>query len=633
VTFANLILRKGTVQRRGERGAAILTMAAVIGLIIFPLICILSFELSRVQLAKQQLQNATDAAALTATAQLASSNVTDPTTAHQNCEAAALKVFQANLVLAQALTNTSIVTSTSDLNCAPGEAKLVFQFIDPITKLTVPITDPNGKIVNVVSGYGAYLAFGKYLGIPDFEVTAIAKGQVPRLDIVICYDVSGSMDDQTPVTFVKQKWDKTATPVVPVTGHAGAVTNIAAQSSQGVTAQGLIFNIVQPPPTGTSLNAAPPQLFEEVSAAWTNSTYYLNSTIDLGSQLRDGWVAGASDAGAPPGNYSDSTVNTEDSDPTAYTDIVCNIDGNSTFTSFNSGGFSIPNLATLVEAARGNLESTTVFNSSLAYTCVPTTVVPGPGYLNAYINARNALLQPIANSQAATNKFCDILNTDTDIHFGFVAFDDVIGTASNPGIFIDGAGNAFEQWWTIDQGTSSDPVTYGNFANIPHAFIHLNSATGITNYASTKSAISATVAQGGTNIGMPLDAAVTDLINNGRAGSVKAIILFTDGEPTAGGPLDGDPSTNARKAAVEASNAGIPIYTIGLAQTPAIEPSEIAILNDTDSNPNSGGIAAIAGHGGTFNLVTDSSQLEVTFEKIARRLVNIVANSSGDYVP
>lgn len=630
MTLTILSSAKKTSKKRGERGAAILTMAAVIGLIIFPLICIFSFELARMQLAKQQLQNATDAAALTATAQLASSNVTDPTTAHQNAEQAALQVFQCNLVLAQALTNTTIVNGTSDLSCSPGEAKLVFQFIDPITKLTVPISDPNGKIVNVVSGYGAYLAFGKYLGIPSFEITAIAKGQVPRLDIVICYDVSGSMDDQTPVTFAKMKWDKTATPIVPVSGHPGAVTILPAQSSSGATAQGLIANIVQPPPTGTSLNVAPPQLFEEVWSGWTNCTYYLNSTLDLGSQLRDGWVTGLSDAGAPPGNFADSTVDTEDGDLTAYTDLVCNIDGNNTFGGITIGSYSFPNLATLVEAARGNLESTSVYNSSLAYSVLPTTVTPQAGYLNAYATARNALLQPMTNSINATNKFCDIMNTDTDIHFGFIAFDDVIGLPAyaSQGIVFDGAGNAYEQWWSIDQY-----VDYGNYANTPHNLISLNPASGATNYAAVKSSISACVAQGGTNIGMPLDQAVTDLTTNGRAGTVKAIILFTDGEPTAGGPLDTNPLTNARKAAVEAQAAGIPIYTIGLAQTPAIEPSEIAILNDTDPNPNSGGIAAISGHGATFNLVTDSSQLDVTFEKIARRLCNIVANSAGDYVP
>ncbi len=132
---------------------------------------------------------------------------------------------------------------------------------------------------------------------------------------------------------------------------------------------------------------------------------------------------------------------------------------------------------------------------------------------------------------------------------------------------------------------------------------------------------------GATNIGASVHAAVQDLKNNSRTGSVKAIILFTDGEPTVpAGPLSSDPEANARLAAVEARDAGIAVYTIGLAQNPMIIADQEKILNDTNSDPTTGGMAAIAGHGGTFNLVTDSSQLRTTFAKIARRLVKLVSN-------
>jgi hypothetical protein len=127
-----------------------------------------------------------------------------------------------------------------------------------------------------------------------------------------------------------------------------------------------------------------------------------------------------------------------------------------------------------------------------------------------------------------------------------------------------------------------------------------------------------------SNIGAALHKAVQTLKSDSRKGSVRAIVLFTDGQPSDGGPLDNDPWMNARKAAQEAREEGIAIYTIGLAQNPAIMPGEIDILNDTNKDPASGGVAAIAGNGGTFNLVTDSKKLRVAFEKIARRLVEIV---------
>ena len=148
-------------------------------------------------------------------------------------------------------------------------------------------------------------------------------------------------------------------------------------------------------------------------------------------------------------------------------------------------------------------------------------------------------------------------------------------------------------------------------------------ASGTGSYGTVNTAIKSCIAMGSTNIGASIHAAVQDMKLNARPGTIHAIILFTDGEPTLpSGPLDTtDPLANARMAAVEANNAGIAVYTIGLAQNPALVPAETAILNDTNSNPTTGGIAAIAGHGGTFNLVTSSSQLQAQFEKIARRLV------------
>ena len=97
--------------------------------------------------------------------------------------------------------------------------------------------------------------------------------------------------------------------------------------------------------------------------------------------------------------------------------------------------------------------------------------------------------------------------------------------------------------------------------------------------------------------------------------------MFTDGQPTAGGS---DPFAYARLAATHARDAGIPVYCIGLATNPTIAINETAILNDTNSNPTSGGIAAISGQGALYYQVTNSTQLRATFEKIARHLVQLV---------
>ena len=585
-------------QLRFQKGQALIAIVGLFTFCVFPLIAVFCFELSRVTLAKQQLQNACEAAALAAVATLASSDNSSPTTTHNDCMQVALNIFKQNYVLGTELTTSTIVESERALTCGVGEAKLYFEFVNPITKAVEPITSPSAKVVRIVAVFGDKLAFGQYIGISQWNIRANADGGVPNLDVALCFDVSGSMDDQTPVTLVRRKWDATA-------GSGGAVTYDVPVGANG-PARGKIFDVLQPAPTGTSLNAMEPQWLDE---AWWNAklnfSEYLASYYGVPG-LRS--LGGYPDQGKPPGNYPPGTAPTWDG-YNAFTDMVVNIDGKTTFGGFTYGGFSFPDLPTLVEAARGNLENNTVYLQSKANTA--TSVTPRSGYQNAYRLAAAQQLQPIKDAKDASLLFTSILNTDTDCHFGFVSFDASTGTS--PG--------STENWWNIDLDSP-----YGTKLDFPRPMVPLDRSVGATNYSSVNSAIQSCVAMGSTNIGAAIHEAVQDLKAHSRTGSVKAIVLFTDGQPTApSGPLDADPWMNARKAADEANKAGIAVYTIGLAQNSAIIPGETLMLNDSNDNPNTGGIAAIARHGGTFNLVTNSANLRQAFEKIARRLVQLVA--------
>jgi Putative Flp pilus-assembly TadE/G-like len=416
-------------------------IGCIFGFIVMPFLAVMTFEIARLYLAKEQLQNATDAAVLTATATLASSNNISPTTAHNNAMQAALTVFQQNSILGAQLSSSSIVPAATDLDCLPGEAKLFFQFLDPVTKNVVPISSPNGKVINLYSCAGTHLAFGKYLGISSLQVTCVSKGAVPILDIELCFDVSGSMDDQTPVTFVLRRWDPTLSPTVgpPLSGRL--TYDIPTGATTG-SAQGTIASILQPPPIGTSLNGVFPQGFDNTSQNNYGVTLTFTGEKEpaSGPHMRAVTAVPTSngvgcDAGQPPGNYPSGT-NPFAGSNTYYTDVVVNIDGNTSFSGTTVGGYSFPDIYTLVEAARGNLETPALFTASKANTCVPSSVTPKSGYQAAYFAAAKPILQPIAASQAAALTFADILNTDTDCHFGLVAFDDGIGTANNPTVTI-----------------------------------------------------------------------------------------------------------------------------------------------------------------------------------------------------
>jgi len=588
---------------RSNKGQGVLALVSIVGFFVMPLLAVFTFEVARLYLAKQELQNACDAASLAAVATLASSDNTNTTLAHQNSIKAALKIMQSNFVLGSKLTATKLAGNRDDKAVNIGESKVYFEFRNPITNAVEDISSANAKVVRVYGSLVTTLAFGKFVGINSMSVNAIATGAVPRFDVSICFDISGSMDDQTPISCVKRKWDPTL--------NGGSISYEVISGNNGV-ANGKLFDVVKPDVTGSSLNGIAPQLLTE--SYWNGKMYfteYLAKAYGVPG-LRS--LNGYPDAGQPPGNYPPGTAFTWDGYP-AFTDMVVNIDGNQTFSSFEYQGYSFPNLNTLIEAARGNLENDAVFKSSKANTSV--TVSPRPGYQKAYLDAAANKLQPMNDAKNALLTFNDILNTDADTHFGLVSFDSAVG--ADP--------NSTETWYSVDDSSS-----YGQKQGFPLPHVKVSNAADQNNYDLVNKSIKSCVAMGSTNIGGAIHEAVQDIKNKSRLGSVKAIVLFTDGEPTLPcGPLDtSDPLRNARLAAAEARDAGIAIYTVGLAQNPAIIPQQVAILNDKNSDPSTGGIAAIAGHGGTFTEVTNSADLRSAFSKIARNLVRLIAHEASD---
>ena len=93
-------------------------------------------------------------------------------------------------------------------------------------------------------------------------------------------------------------------------------------------------------------------------------------------------------------------------------------------------------------------------------------------------------------------------------------------------------------------------------APVNQAYLNAN---GSLNTSSTlvKAIACFTQSSTGTIISTPTNEARTYLVANGRAGSVKGIILMTDGQP------NGDTCANAHTAATNAKAAGIEMFTVG----------------------------------------------------------------------
>jgi hypothetical protein len=576
-----------------------IVLGLVIAVLIIFTVGLFSFEVNRLEVARQQLRSACEAAALAAAATLASQDSMDSTAAHTDSINTALTSFHSNSVAGYTLA-PAILVSTNNDNPSADMSSLYIEFLDPHNNnQPVNLGDPAGKIVRITAAFGLRPAFGQYLGLPNVVLRATASGGVPDLDVILCFDISGSIDDQTPVTFVKRRWNTTTNKI------QYQVTSGVSGAPAGSLAQGKIFDILGPVPTGTRVNAIPPQYLTNSNTS--DIDYKLHFSEKTGSSGSAKGLRGSSNAGSPPGNRPPGTAGVGNNQ--TYTDLVVNIDGKNVFAGITSGAYNFPDIGTVVEAARGNLDSSTLFTNSKANVSLPSNVQPLAGYQAKYYELAAKNIHPLYDAQQAAIEFFTIMNTNTDGHFGFITFDDNAGTSANDSY------NDYKVDSTYNAGGS---------ANFPEPNISLNNATGVTNFTTICSAIPTTVATRGTNIGEAVYFAVQQLNTKNRPGSKKAIVLFTDGQPTAGGPLNSDPWTNARKAAQEAKKYGVPIYTIGLAQNPEIIPGEVEILNDTNSNPNTGGMAAIAGNGGKFFLVTNQSDLRKTFENIARHLVQLV---------
>ncbi|MBI2810562.1 MAG: VWA domain-containing protein, partial [Candidatus Melainabacteria bacterium] len=479
---------------------------------------------------------------------------------------------------------------------AANKAQLYFQYLDPVTRQAVPLGSTNGKIIQVTGAFGFVPFFSKFLKLlGPYPVVERSNGGLPQLDVVLCFDISASMDDFTLVSVVNRYNINKANP------------KLKQANGYTVLLKGPLYTAFKcTSPTGTALNATYPQ------------------ELDAGGGAASFSAAGR---GANTGALAPSAS------ATSFTDVVVNIDGTNDFSkgiTVNGCVFPPGNVGLLVEAARGNFESAAIATAAgVDYTTWGVT--PKAGYYAAYQQSAQAQRHPISDAILAAINFYTIMNNDCDAHFSLVTFGSDPGTTSKQLCDPDYAtlGNITDNPSTfVSNGSPSDPMV----PLPPNPGIPLVPAAGpaYSNYSSVVSSVQTLIAYGGTNIAGALQYSIKQLqsttsggLGLARPGAKKAIVLFTDGLPTASS-LGGDPTADARAQAVAANAAGIPIYCIGLCLVPSLQASQTAVLNDTNTNASTGGIAAISGSNAQYYQATDPTQLNQVFENVARSLVNLI---------
>ena len=515
---------------------------------------IFAFEIARSAMIRDQLRTATESAALGGAAALAGASQVDPLDSQTKAISAAKSVFVRNEIFGVPLNNVE-----EDFDNAPklGHAKIRLRYLDPKNNnAPVALGDPKAKTLLVETKFGFSPVFPALMGMTStvLPVTADAQGGVGDLDVVLCFDISGSMDDETQMTQVRRRWD-------PAQGK-------------------IVYDVVAQGKLAQFSGAVPPQQLDGGS---------------LNTQLR-----GAQNTGTPPGNFPPGNAAV-----TGFTDEVVNLNDQQNFSPITVDGFSFPDAATLVEAARGNLENAAVFHASQADTTLAGIVAPRAGYQAKYLETAKKHIHPLGEAQQAAKDFFTLMNKNSNAHFGLVAFDDQVGT------------NATSTFHQPNVAFSYPPAGSGDF---PLPDIQLKQPEDDTNFADVLSAIDPLVAFGGTNIGGAANTAIDMFATHSRPNAKKAIILFTDGEPNVGGPLSGNPFVNCQLAAQKAKSKGIAIYTVGLCLDPSLISAQEQVLGDKTPT----GMARIAGNGSKFFQVRNATNLRGAFASIARQLSSLV---------
>lgn len=671
-------MRNPSAQRKPS-GQVAIALNVVIAIFVVGSLGIASYEMTRILLAREQLKNCLEFAALAGTASLASTSASGAP-ANAEAKAVALNMFKMNSILGQPLTSSvNEVSSLSLLNPTTANVDMFVEFDDPITK------QPTANPSNVMRLYGAYKyvlfsgGFGS-IGVLSYNLTEQALSALPALDLILVHDNSSSMDDLTPVTAVRRFYDPSVYPPQP---------SYIIPTPGGNPEQGPISSVFCSPPIGTPLNGMEPQNldaggdprnsacikeFSEVGS--TGTTVPLRGVTNTGAMPGDsppayggvglagmtvgpgnstrGPVASApakskfdtiasakqkndkhsadlltyffnSMTGAPAMAQTPPAYNPWGADASMYTDMVVNIDGNNTYAGTVIGGYAFPDYRWLVEAARGNLENGAVAPNAIAPLAgTPMEGAATPGYRSTYRVAAYSKLEPKGTIERSLQGFVSKVAETSDCHFGFVGYNDRAGTSPNDFVRQPRISYAY-------------PVA-GNVKSLLPA---IPLSTAVDNISAINTLLSPPVndsdpmftPSGGSNLADGLQQAYNMLTGpNSRTGAMKAVVVVTDKVPTRdlAGNVYTNPSANgpaladAVTVATSLGAKGIPVFMVGVDHAGgAMTPFMQAQFSDTAA----GGVVSTAGHGGVLHTTTwvdaptTQNALNGKFNNIVRQLV------------
>lgn len=578
-------------------------------LVLLPL-GILSFELLRVNFAREQLQANVDSAALAATAALTSTSAQSDAPGK-----VALEIYKRNSILEYPLKNAYLVADVDRAHVYPGSSAISVHFLDQNGNNSGSNANRPTRRVQVKGVLGYKPPFAQYLGLGNYELRAVARAGLPKIDLALVLDVSNSMTYKTKSLYVKRySVGRGTTPNDPNLKNMYQVVG-----REGDFDPGDDYFCEVDETSGLS-NPVPGQMLRKTRIG----------DLEFDPELRNP----KGNQATPPGNIKVKIVGGSkvfDSDESVadnnkiYTDMIAAnilstdpIPGDPT----NSHNLIFPDIATVVEASRGNLDNLEAYTKSHAEASGVRRDLVGIATKAKYEELTYQTLQPWQDANQLTKNFVRFLGNSSDVHFGLIPFatlaaqspeepngtksikDNIISAKYNPpdlGAKGDGIGEFRLMQVPLRKNRSGVNAVINELGQLHHHY--------------------------GTNTADALNEARKMIVNKNhyRPDARRAVVMITDGLPVFPGeplvrlnniPADRqhrEMESDTYRIAKQIGEDGVPIYTIGFLQPGAAAKGSKVL----------GQIAIEAGHGSKFYLAENLSELKKALDYIERDLISL----------
>jgi len=295
---------------RDNRGAAVIGLCLALAMVLTA-VAFFVFDMNRMQMAQRQLTAICDSSALAGSAMLTSKDVSYETqdlsllnTTQLAAEQYAKNMFAMGNILGNHLYDPAFSSAPSANSIAinwvantaglanPGgnTVNVLIQLCSPIDNYAVVAHGlSTARAIYVQATFG-YVPYVNILGIGNVSLPAQSTSGLQKLLVIMVFDCSGSMDDDTTVTAVERRWSYAGDGVIDsANGGRGQYVYQVVSTPGGGSGAGQLWQVLghndTNQPNGTAVNVLPPQNLDFVGYLYGTIYYPYASSSSTFDQL------------------------------------------------------------------------------------------------------------------------------------------------------------------------------------------------------------------------------------------------------------------------------------------------------------------------------------------------------------